>query len=71
MFTRILSIVLISFCFTSYITAQTIFKKFDFGAAKASPLYTQVLPENIYNQTVGYGFEPGANVTCTGKTGKG
>src|SRR4051812_8545054 len=37
--------------------------KFDFGPGKVEPGYTQVLPTTVYSKELGYGFEPGSNVT--------
>jgi lysophospholipase L1-like esterase len=41
---------------------QTAFK-FDFGPGRVAPGYTQVLPNTIYTDALGYGLEPGATVT--------
>jgi lysophospholipase L1-like esterase len=38
--------------------------KFDFGPGKVAPGYRQVLADTVYSKATGYGFEPGANVTC-------
>jgi lysophospholipase L1-like esterase len=38
--------------------------KFDFGPGKVAADYKQVVAENIYNKDVGFGFEPGASVSC-------
>jgi lysophospholipase L1-like esterase len=38
--------------------------KFDFGPGAVAPGYTQVRAENIYSREAGFGFEPGAEVTC-------
>jgi lysophospholipase L1-like esterase len=38
--------------------------KFDFGPGKVAPGYKQVLADTIYTRKRGYGFEPGATVTC-------
>src|SRR5258707_9488927 len=48
--------------------------KFDFGPGKAPTGYSQVIAADIYGKGKDYGFEPGANVTCSatgGKTGSG
>src|ERR1039457_3481239 len=37
--------------------------KFGFGAATPAPGYTQVLATTMYSDDLGYGFEPGANLT--------
>jgi lysophospholipase L1-like esterase len=47
---------------------KTIFK-FDFGSGKLAPGYTQVLPGAIYSREVGYGFEPGAKISCVDRGG--
>jgi len=44
--------------------------KFEFGAGKTSPGYKLVQSTDIYNKEKGYGFEPGANVTCSARGGK-
>src|SRR5690349_3334345 len=38
--------------------------KFDFGPGKVREGYKQVLPTTLYTKELGYGFEPGAQVTC-------
>src|SRR6267143_1168404 len=38
--------------------------KFDFGPGKVAPGYTQVLQTTTYSKELGYGFEPGSNVSC-------
>ena len=38
--------------------------KFDFGSGKVAAGYTQVLSGSFYDKEKGFGFEPGANVTC-------
>jgi lysophospholipase L1-like esterase len=40
--------------------------RFDFSAGKAGRGWTQVTPTNIYTDAIGYGFEPGADVTVAG-----
>ena len=44
--------------------------KFDFGSGKVASGYTQVLRDSIYDKEKGFGFEPGANVTCPDRGGK-
>ncbi len=44
--------------------------KFDFGPGKVAAGYTQILPTTIYSKDVGYGFEPGATVSCLDRGGK-
>ena len=44
--------------------------KFDFGSGKVASGYTQVLRDSIYDKKKGFGFEPGANVTCPDRGGK-
>jgi lysophospholipase L1-like esterase len=44
--------------------------KFDFGTGKVQPGYLQVLPTTVYSTEQGYGFEPGATVSCA-HSGKG
>jgi len=43
--------------------------KFDFGPGKVAPGYTQVVADTIYNKNSGYGFEPGANISCVTRGG--
>src|SRR4051794_6072590 len=38
--------------------------KFDFGPGAVAPGYTQVMAQNIYSREAGFGFEPGAEITC-------
>jgi len=38
--------------------------KFDFGPGKIAPGYIQILPTAVYTKELGYGFEPGAVVSC-------
>lgn len=45
-------------------SGQTLVRKFNFGSKKPSPIYKRVLDDTIYNAATGYGFEPGAAVTC-------
>lgn len=49
--------------------AQTVWK-FDFGAGKVQPGYTQVLPGTKYTQETGYGFDLGSMVTSKSYAGK-
>jgi len=48
--------------------AATTFK-FDFGAGKAAPGYVKVLPDTVYTDQLGYGFEPGATLTAVDRGG--
>lgn len=43
--------------------------KFDFGPGKVRRGYTQVLATSVYTKEQGYGFEPGADVTCFDRGG--
>ncbi len=43
--------------------------KFDFGPGKVKDGYKQVLPATAYTKELGYGFEPGARVTCADRGG--
>jgi lysophospholipase L1-like esterase len=43
---------------------------FDFGPGKVAPGYTQVLQTTTYSKELGYGFEPGADVTCVDRGGR-
>jgi lysophospholipase L1-like esterase len=44
--------------------------KFDFGPGLVAPGYLQVLAPTIYSSERGYGFEPGATITCVDRGGK-
>src|SRR5262249_15799427 len=44
--------------------------KFDFGPGTVAPGYAQVIAGTVYNQELGYGFEPGASVSCLDRGGK-
>lgn len=44
--------------------------KFDFGSGKVERGYTPVLEKNVYSKERGYGFEPGATVSCVDRGGK-
>jgi len=43
--------------------------KFDFGPGKVKDGYRQVLPATLYTKELGYGFEPGAQLTCEDRGG--
>ena len=43
--------------------------KFDFGAATPAPGYAQVLATTMYSDDLGYGFEPGAQITSIHRGG--
>lgn len=42
---------------------------FDFGPGKAVPGHIQVLDDQIYTKERGYGFEPGAKISCVDRGG--
>ena len=44
--------------------------KFDFGPGTVALGYKQILAGTVYSKELGYGFEPGANVTCLDRGGK-
>ena len=44
--------------------------KFDFGPGAVAAGYKQVMPQDIYSREAGFGFEPGARVTCVNRNGK-
>jgi lysophospholipase L1-like esterase len=44
--------------------------RFHFGPGKVPPGYTQILPQTTYTKTLGYGFEPGAEIQCIDRGGK-
>jgi hypothetical protein len=43
--------------------------KFDFGSGKAAAGYVKVLPDTVYTDELGYGFEPGASLTAVDRGG--
>jgi len=43
---------------------------FDFGPGKVAPGYTQVLQTTTYSKELGYGFEPGATISCVDRGGR-
>src|SRR5262249_49179472 len=43
--------------------------QFDFGSGKVAPGFVPVLPDTIYDQERGYGFEPGATITAVDRGG--
>lgn len=45
--------------------------KFNFGPGPVAKGHTQILPTTIYTKELGYGFEPGAQVTCVGGSDRG
>ena len=54
--------------------SQIVSKKFDFGTGKATAGRTLIQTADVYSKEKGYGFEPGAKVTCSetgGKTASG
>lgn len=44
--------------------------KFDFGPGKVAQNYKQVLATSLYSKEQGYGFEPGASVSCLERGGQ-
>jgi lysophospholipase L1-like esterase len=44
--------------------------KFDFGPGRVAPGHIQVLADQIYTKERGYGFEPGAKVSCLDRGGR-
>src|ERR1017187_10287196 len=57
--------------FAALATAQTPppALKFDFGAPTPAPGYTQVLDTTMYSDDLGYGFEPGTQLTAVHRGG--
>ena len=51
-------------------TSPKVIWKFDFGPGKVASGYTQVLQQTTYNKELGYGFEPGSNISCVDRGGK-
>jgi lysophospholipase L1-like esterase len=68
---KIFSAALIAlFAFSLTAQAQNSAKKFAFGAGKVSNGYALVQANDVYSKERGYGFEPGANVSCSAINGK-
>lgn len=44
--------------------------RFDFGPGKVAPGYTQVKQASMYSKEAGFGFEPGAPISCLDRGGK-
>ena len=44
--------------------------KFDFGPGNVASGYTQVVAGKTYSKELGYGFEPGANISCFARGGR-
>jgi len=44
--------------------------KFDFGPGALQPGHVRVTDQDLYSPETGYGFEPGAQITCIDRTGK-
>ena len=44
--------------------------KFDFGPGKVAAGHTQVVASNIYSKELGYGFEPGGDISCVARGGR-
>ena len=42
--------------------------KFDFGSGKVVSGYTQILPDTVYSEHRGYGFEPGAQIAAVDRS---
>lgn len=45
-------------------------RKYDFGPGALQNGYLRVTEKNIYSPETGYGFEPGAQITCIDRSGK-
>lgn len=48
---------------------RTLTRKFDFGPGRVASGFTQVLPASVYSRETGFGFEPGASVSCVERAG--
>jgi len=44
--------------------------RFDFGPGALTPGYQRVMPQNTYNRSAGFGFEPGGQIACQDRGGK-
>jgi lysophospholipase L1-like esterase len=44
--------------------------RFDFGPGALKPGYQRVLPKDLYTRETGFGFEPGAAISCLNRNGK-
>lgn len=49
--------------------AQSVKLKFDFGPGELAAGYTRVMASDVYTKERGYGFEPGANISCLDRGG--
>jgi lysophospholipase L1-like esterase len=61
------SLILLTVCVAA--DAQTSFK-FDFGTGKAAAGFAQITDAESYRREKGFGFEPGANVSCVNRGAK-
>jgi lysophospholipase L1-like esterase len=66
----------VAFVFSIYLSCavakesdEQISFKFDFGSGKIEPGYIRVLPATVYTKELGYGFEPGADVSAVDRVG--
>src|SRR5215471_9386908 len=44
--------------------------KFDFGPGPLAPGYRRVMAQDTYSRETGFGFEPGAQISCINRNGK-
>jgi lysophospholipase L1-like esterase len=51
-------------------TSNRVIWKFHFGNEKLAPGFAQVSQSSIYSKEIGFGFEPGASVSCLDRSGK-
>jgi lysophospholipase L1-like esterase len=51
-------------------TKSTVSRKFDFGPGALQQGYLRVTEQSVYSPETGYGFEPGAQITCLDRPGK-
>lgn len=58
------------FAATDQRAETTMGRKFDFGPGALQHGYLRVTEKSIYNSEIGYGFEPGAQITCIDRSGK-
>jgi len=61
---RVALVVVVGSAIAGVANGQIPMLKFDFGPGKVAAGYTQVLQTTVYSRQLGYGFEPGASVSC-------
>ena len=60
---------ILAVCFTPVVAAEIASLKFDFGSGTVAPGYVQALPDMLFSNQRGYGFEPGATLSAVDRGG--